>query len=497
MTLTRLIEAKWHSIYGFRNLKGIFITHLHGDHVWGLPVLMEKIGFYTQHQQRYMRRIKRSATLHIFGPQGLRLFLRTALQNTFLGFWFCVHELIPSDKDFDHVEPWYVPECLLEENQTSATYLPFLDKLPGKHCEEIVGEDVKMDTEEKCWKLYVDELFQVQVLARPIKHRVPCWGYFFKELTQYSSDCHKTARKHFTVSYGINDWDISSIEDKIDTKYAYCLGVRGKQFNMLRNCKAVKVKSRRDPIEFSEVEASMENFANRAVFNEFPVFRPKSVAGMCGNRIPRSILILGDTSDPSNFLNLAKECDVLVHEATFSEALKDKAVESFHSTAKMAGQFATSLEARTLVLTHFSSRYETNFYRSDGIGMNEDLLKSGPNFRDDNDDDTNSVVALSAEASSAYSKGRIYLARDYSTYDLAPHSNKRKSDLRCCLTRNMDKKHSKCKSYKNPVELWLQKPMSRAQWKRLKRNVLHFSKESFELLFNAQQESATSPVNTE
>ncbi|GJQ08308.1 hypothetical protein GpartN1_g99.t1 [Galdieria partita] len=497
MTSTRLMEAKWHSIYGFRNLKGIFITHLHGDHVWGLPVLMEKIGFYTQQQQRYMRRLKRNATLHIFGPQGLRLLLRTALQNTFLGFWFCVHELIPRDTDFDHVEPWYVPECLLEESQTPATYLPFLDKLPGKHCEEIIGEDVKMNEKEKCWKLYIDELFQVQVFACPIKHRVPCWGYFFKELTQYWSDDFETARKHFAVSYGIHDWNVSLIEDRIDTKYAYALGVRGKQFSMLRNGKPVKVRNRRDPIEFSEVEASMGNFVKRAVFNEFPVFKHKAVPGIHLNRIPRSILILGDTNDPSSFLELAKHCDGLVHEATFLEVLKDKAAESFHSTARMAGQFATLLEARTLILTHFSSRYETNFYKSNGTGLNEDLLKTNRNFQDDNDDDTNSVQLLSAEASDTYSKGPIHLARDYSVFDLPPHSEERKSSLYCCSTRKLDRKHTKCKSNKAPVEFWLQKPMSLNQMRRLKQNVLQYSKESLQSLLSIQQENVSLPVETE
>lgn len=486
MTAKRLMEAEWHSIYGFKNLKGIFITHMHGDHVWGLAGLMEKIGFYTQHQQRYMKRIKKTPILHIFGPQGLRLFLRTVLQNTFLGFWFCVHELVPRDSDFDHVEPWYVPECLLEENQTSSTYLPFLDKLPARHNEEIVGKDVEMDEEAKCWKLYIDELFQVQVLACPIKHRVPCWGYFFKELTQTSPNYFQSERQRFTVSYGIHDWNVSSITDIIDKKYAYALGVRGKQFSRLRSGKAVKVRHRRQPVELSEVETSWKNFANRAVFNEVPVFQCKPVSGIHVNRIPRSLLLLGDTSNPSSFVEIAKHCDGLVHEATFLDVLRDKAAESFHSTAKMAGQFASSLGTRTLILTHFSSRYETNFYKSNGQVLDETCVNSAEISQDNDNEDANSLALLFAEARSSYSNGPIYLAQDYSTFDLAPHSEEVASRLQLVSTERTRKKHMK--RNRKPVEFWFHETMSPAQWRKLRQNVLHCSKESLLSLFNPEED---------
>jgi hypothetical protein len=51
--------------------------------------------------------------------------------------------------------------------------------------------------------------------------------------------------------------------------------------------------------------------------------------------------------------------DILSHECTFSNEDADKARVAMHSTAAMAGVFARQLQARRLVLTHFSGRYKT------------------------------------------------------------------------------------------------------------------------------------------
>lgn len=46
-----------------------------------------------------------------------------------------------------------------------------------------------------------------------------------------------------------------------------------------------------------------------------------------------------------------------MHECTFDNTLHGLALSSMHSTPKMAGQFAASVGAKHLIITHFSQRY--------------------------------------------------------------------------------------------------------------------------------------------
>ena len=86
-----------------------------------------------------------------------------------------------------------------------------------------------------------------------------------------------------------------------------------------------------------------------------------------GPKQGRKVVICGDTSDASGIAELARDCDILVHEATNAFLLPfDKGtymdVERFakahgHSTPQMAGHFAHRVGAKRLVMTHFSPRY--------------------------------------------------------------------------------------------------------------------------------------------
>ena len=55
---------------------------------------------------------------------------------------------------------------------------------------------------------------------------------------------------------------------------------------------------------------------------------------------------------------LAKKATVLVHEATFAEALRQRAHETGHSTAAQAAAVAKRAGVIQLLLSHFSSRYK-------------------------------------------------------------------------------------------------------------------------------------------
>lgn len=68
-----------------------------------------------------------------------------------------------------------------------------------------------------------------------------------------------------------------------------------------------------------------------------------------------------DTLFSVNALKLAYKATILYHEATFDQNLKDKAEETFHSTAEDAATIAHKAEVQRLVISHFSARYTNQF----------------------------------------------------------------------------------------------------------------------------------------
>ena len=82
----------------------------------------------------------------------------------------------------------------------------------------------------------------------------------------------------------------------------------------------------------------------------------------------RKIVILGDTSDPSNLISLSQDANVVIHEATNSyipnldtgmsvASVEERTISRGHSTPQMAGKFAAACSAKVLLLNHFSARY--------------------------------------------------------------------------------------------------------------------------------------------
>lgn len=67
-----------------RRISKIFITHLHGDHIFGLPGLISSRSFLGGEEP-----------LHIFGPVGIKEWLRTTLRltNTHLTYELVIHEV--------------------------------------------------------------------------------------------------------------------------------------------------------------------------------------------------------------------------------------------------------------------------------------------------------------------------------------------------------------------------------------------------------------------
>ena len=84
--------------------------------------------------------------------------------------------------------------------------------------------------------------------------------------------------------------------------------------------------------------------------------KPSQVMGP--NMPGKKIGVSGDTRPTKKLEEFFKNCDYLVFDSTFSDDLKEKAIESCHSTAKEAATFAKNVNVSNLILTHFSARYK-------------------------------------------------------------------------------------------------------------------------------------------
>ncbi len=86
--------------------------------------------------------------------------------------------------------------------------------------------------------------------------------------------------------------------------------------------------------------------------------KPSDVLGE--KRPGKKIGISGDTRPTKKLEEFFKNCDYLVFDSTFKDDLKDKAIETFHTTAIEAAQLAKNANVLNLILTHFSARYKDN-----------------------------------------------------------------------------------------------------------------------------------------
>ena len=94
--------------------------------------------------------------------------------------------------------------------------------------------------------------------------------------------------------------------------------------------------------------------AGRTVTVDGIKVRPKDVLV---ERKGRKIVFSGDTRPLAGIVSLARGAQILVHEATYTEDLKDKALSHKHSTASEAASVAKKAGVELLILTHFSRRY--------------------------------------------------------------------------------------------------------------------------------------------
>lgn len=74
--------------------------------------------------------------------------------------------------------------------------------------------------------------------------------------------------------------------------------------------------------------------------------------------LPRSYAFCSDTIRFPDYLPSIKGVDLLYHEATFLHEMQDRAQETFHTTSLEAAMIAEEVQAKRLLLGHFSARYK-------------------------------------------------------------------------------------------------------------------------------------------
>ncbi|KAH7097456.1 Metallo-hydrolase/oxidoreductase [Auriculariales sp. MPI-PUGE-AT-0066] len=287
-------------------IRKVFITHTHGDHIFGLAPLMASAmngagGTTDGPDERLEVDETLLPTFEIYGPLGTRAYVRSALRftHTLLQGRYIVHELrFAADPVGDPA-----------------------DAVPTHHCELAGGRNITQAIDGTWRDIYQDNL--VRVSAAPILHSVPCLGYVVDELPVPGK-----------------------IEPKLYTPH------------IMRN---------KDALVASGLDKPMSLLA-RIQAGESIMLPDGTELAPPSRRPGRKLAILGDTHDPSPIADLAQGADVLIHEATNAFLPADETEQNVelrakshgHSTPQMAGAFATRIGAKMLLLNHFSARYPSD-----------------------------------------------------------------------------------------------------------------------------------------
>ncbi|XP_013858167.1 zinc phosphodiesterase ELAC protein 1 [Austrofundulus limnaeus] len=139
----------------------IFISHLHGDHLFGLPGLLCTVSLNSNADPQ-----QNLNCVELYGPRGLRKFLRVTLglSGSQLLFPYAVHELEPT-----------TDQCP-EEGQLSQELTADSGPL---HPQEQPGRTIPLDVISDSYLLLEDKKFIVKAFR--LFHRIPSFGFCIQE----------------------------------------------------------------------------------------------------------------------------------------------------------------------------------------------------------------------------------------------------------------------------------------------------------------------------
>ena len=226
----------------FSRIKHIFISHLHGDHYFGLIGLISTF-----------RLLGRETDLHIYGPKGLKdiIMLQLSLAKSYGGFNLKFHELVSKET-------------------------------------ETIFEDEKLT-----------------IVTIPLKHRIYTNGFLFKE------------------KIGLRKLNMNAVLN-----------------NDIAQCDYRNLQLGKDVV----------NNKGKTVANKLLTTSPSPI---------KSYAFCSDTAYTESIIPIIENTTVLYHESTFLEAHLSLCDKTKHSTAKQAANIALKANVGTLILGHFSTRYNT------------------------------------------------------------------------------------------------------------------------------------------
>lgn len=280
-------------------IEKIFITHTHGDHIFGIVPLMASMlngaGGITEGADDPRSQIDfDQPLLEIYGPYGTRAYIRNSIihTHTYLGSPYVVHELrLPTD-----------PESDPEPHRLA-------------HAESPNGRNVAQ--QNGVWVMFFNSQI-ASVSAARILHSIPCVGYVVEE---------------------------APVPGKMDPNlYTPELKRTNTPLSALRQ------------LQLGEDVTLVDGTVLRG-----PEKRPGRKVVILGDTCDPSAMI-GISMDPDLLIHEATNAhlpgiDLPTKAMDTYESVEERTKSRGHSTPQMAGKFATAIRAKQLVLNHFSSRY--------------------------------------------------------------------------------------------------------------------------------------------
>lgn len=293
----------------------IFITHLHGDHCFGLAPLL-----CSMTDNLNANRVDSDSVVDVYGPSPLRRWLRTTLLSTYsrLGRKYRVHELLLDESERD--------------NDTSSLH-------PD---EDVHGKDIVLPKTSGDGYFRLPEIADGwSVLAAPIKHSIPSLGFVIQE---------------------------PDLPGKLDQ--AALLPLIHRNAEALRQERGFK-----NPLQIlGELKKSSEpiQLPDGTILHP-PETRQGRQIVILGDTCDATSMLPLLKRPPDVLVHEATNAlTSLDPPGTTYEEVLERTLSHGHSTPQMAATLARDIGAKTLLMTHFSVRYKGN---EEGFEVMEEIRK--------------------------------------------------------------------------------------------------------------------------